>query len=92
MSKNRAPKRIAPKALKGEPHKAKVSVAIDSEALQWVTEQAAAANVSVSAVVNEAIQDMRRARAMHALLAELGVDDISADELKAALTDRMTER
>jgi hypothetical protein len=80
-------KRIAPKALKGEPHKAKVSIAVDAEALEWVSREAADASVSVSAIVNEAIQELKRARALRALLRELGTDDITGADLAESMAE-----
>jgi hypothetical protein len=89
MSTNRGGvrKRIAPKALKGEPHKAKLSIAVDADSLEWVTHEAANANISVSAVVNDAIQELKRTRALRVLLDELGTDDITGADMASALAE-----
>lgn len=57
----------------------KLSVSLDAEAHQWVTELARAEGRSVSAVISDILNAARRRDAMAALLDELGTDDITPE-------------
>jgi hypothetical protein len=61
----------------------KVSVSIDSSAIAWARRIAGATGGSLSSVVGEALKRMRQREARMRVLAELGAEDISEDEVQA---------
>ena len=65
------------------PGVAKISVSISPEELAWAKKRARAATTSLAAVVSEALRRQRQAEARLALLADLGTEDISHDDISA---------
>jgi UDP-N-acetylglucosamine:LPS N-acetylglucosamine transferase len=61
----------------------KLSVSLGAEEAAWAREQAEAAGSSLSAVLTEAVRRQRKLQAMDLLLAELGTDDITEEDLTA---------
>ena len=62
---------------------AKVSVSLSVDDLIWAKKRARAGALSLSAFVSEALRRQRQAEARAELLAELGTDDITAEDLAA---------
>jgi hypothetical protein len=72
-------RKAAPRSV--EAPKAKVSIAVDPAALSWATELARARGTSLSAVMGDALEQLRRQVNLSKLLAALGgTDDISEEE------------
>jgi hypothetical protein len=61
----------------------KLSVSIASEEIAWARQQAEASGSSLSAVLTEALRKQRQSLARRRLLAELGTDDITEEDLAA---------
>jgi UDP-N-acetylglucosamine:LPS N-acetylglucosamine transferase len=61
----------------------KLSVTLGAEEAAWARAQAEASGRSLSAVLTEAVRRQRKLEAMDRLLAELGTDDITEEELAA---------
>lgn len=70
----------------------KLSVSIDAREVTWAREQAKALGTSLSAVLTDALRRQRKLAAMDRLLAELGTDDITEEELVAVHAERVGER
>lgn len=61
----------------------KLSVSIPSDEAAWARQQAEAAGSSLSAVLTEALRKQRQSMARRRLLAELGTDDVTEEDLAA---------
>jgi hypothetical protein len=67
----------------------KISVSIDTREVAWARKQAKALGTSLSAVLTDALRRQRKLAAMDRLLAELGTDDITEEELLAVHAERV---
>jgi hypothetical protein len=67
----------------------KLSVTIDAHEVTWARQQAKALGTSLSAVLTDALRRQRKLAAMDRLLAELGTDDITEEELLAVHKERV---
>jgi len=77
-------RRIAKRASKGEPAKARVTVVIDPEDLAWVEGEAKRQETSVSAVLAGGVAILRRNDAFQRCLAAAGgTADLTEDYLQA---------
>ena len=74
-----------------DPPKAKVSIAVDPEALSWATELAAARGTSLSAVVGDALERLRRQVNLSKLLDALGGTGDIAEEERAQFASERRE-
>ncbi len=70
--------------------RAKISVSVDQDEFEWAKTEAEARDLSLSALVNEALRDKRQQQARLRLLKELGTDDIS-DADRAAMRAELRE-
>lgn len=70
----------------------KLSVSMPIEDIAWVRAKALRSEMSVSAVLAEAVRRQRRAEALAALLDDLGVEDISEQDLAAVRAEWRGER
>jgi UDP-N-acetylglucosamine:LPS N-acetylglucosamine transferase len=61
----------------------KLSVSLGAEEAAWARKQAEASGRSLSAVLTDALRRQRKLEAMDRLLAELGTDDITEEDLAA---------
>ena len=61
----------------------KLSVSLGADEAAWARQQAESAGSSVSAVLTEAVRKQRQSLARRRLLAELGTDDITEEDLAA---------
>jgi len=61
----------------------KLSVSIDAREVSWARKQAKVLGTSLSAVLTDALKRQRKLAAMDRLLAELGTDDITEEDLAA---------
>lgn len=61
----------------------KLSVSLGAEEAAWARQQAEASGRSLSAVLTDALRRQRKLDAMDRLLAELGTDDITEEDLAA---------
>ena len=78
-------RRIAPRALKGEPSKARVTIVIAPQDLEWVESTAKRQHTSVSAVINAGVAELKRAEAFRRCLDTAGgTDDITDDDMAEA--------
>ena len=83
-----AARRIAPRALKGEPSKARVTIVIAPHDLEWVENAAKRQHTSVSAVINAGVAELKRAEAFRRCLnAAGGTDDITDDDMATAYAE-----
>lgn len=81
-------RRIAPRALKGEPSKARVTIVIAPRDLEWVESAAKRQQTSVSAVINAGVAELKRTEAFRrCLTAAGGVDDISDADMATAYAE-----
>lgn len=62
----------------------KVSVSLAVEDVEWARKRAEQDDMSLSAVLTEALRRQRQSEARRKLLAELGTDDLTQEELDAA--------
>jgi hypothetical protein len=62
----------------------KVSVSLAVEDVEWARKKAEQDDKSLSAVLTEALRRQRQSEARRRLLAELGTDDLTPEELEAA--------
>lgn len=60
----------------------KISISLSSEDLRWARQRAKQSLSSVSAVVSEALRKQRQAEARARLLADLGTDDITEQDIE----------
>jgi hypothetical protein len=67
----------------------KLSVSLDAREVIWARKQAKALGTSLSAVLTDALKRQRKLDAMDRLLSELGVDDITEEELLAVHAERV---
>lgn len=67
----------------------KLSVSIDAREVIWARKQAKVLGTSLSAVLTDALKRQRKLDAMDRLLTELGVDDITEEELLAVHAERV---
>ena len=74
------------------PAVAKVSVSISAEDLAWAKKRARKSTTSLSAVVSDALRRQRQAEARAQLLADLGTDDISSEDVAAMRAELRGER
>jgi hypothetical protein len=78
-------RRIAKRALKGEPNKARVTIVIAPHDLAWVESAAKREHTSVSAVINAGVAELKRAEAFNRCLrAASGTDDITDHDMAEA--------
>ena len=78
-------RRIAPRALKGEPSKARVTIVIAPRDLEWVESVAKRQRTSVSAVINAGVAELKRSEAFRRCLeAAGGTADITDEDMAAA--------
>jgi UDP-N-acetylglucosamine:LPS N-acetylglucosamine transferase len=61
----------------------KLSVSLGAEEVAWARKQAEASGRSLSSVLTDALRRQRKLEAMDRLLAELGTDDITEEDLAA---------
>lgn len=84
----RAARRIAPRARKGEPNKARVTIVIPPQDLAWVENTAKRQQTSVSAVINAGVAQLKRNEAFKRCLdAAGGTDDITDDDMAATYVE-----
>lgn len=69
----------------------KLSVSLGTEEIGWVRKKAEESASSVSAVLNEAVRQQQRLEAMDRLLEELGMDDITPEDIAAVLAEWRSE-
>lgn len=62
----------------------KVSVSLAVEDVEWARKKAEQDDKSLSAVLTEALRRQRQSEARRQLLAELGTDDLTPEDLEAA--------
>jgi len=62
----------------------KVSVSLAVEDVEWARKKAEQDDKSLSAVLTEALRRQRQSEARRRLLAELGTDDLTPEDLEAA--------
>jgi K+/H+ antiporter YhaU regulatory subunit KhtT len=65
----------------------KLSVSLAPDEIAWVRRKAEESASNVSAVLAEAVRQQRRLEAIDALLAELGTDDITAEDVAAVFAE-----
>jgi hypothetical protein len=65
----------------------KVSVSLGAEEVEWARHKAEQSDMSFSAVVSEALRKQRQHEARLELLAELGDDDITPEDIAAVLAE-----
>jgi hypothetical protein len=81
-------RRIAPRALKGEPSKARVTIVIAPRDLEWVESAAKRQRTSVSAVINAGVAELKRTEAFRKCLdAAGGTDNITDDDMAATYAE-----
>jgi hypothetical protein len=81
-------RRIAPRALKGEPSKARVTIVIAPRDLEWVESAAKRQRTSVSAVINAGVAELKRTEAFRRCLdAAGGTDDITDDDMASTYAE-----
>jgi hypothetical protein len=83
-----APRRYAPRARQAKQQKVKVSIALSNRDLTWVSEVAEKRGISVSGLVQEALQLYKRDQDLGALLELVGgTEDISQEEIDAVCAE-----
>ena len=81
-------RRIAPRALKGAPSKARVTIVIAPQDLAWVERAAKRQRTSVSAIINAGVAELKRTEAFQRCLdAAGGTDDITDDDMAATYAE-----